>query len=512
MLLRHLVLCGAVLASAVTAVTAPASGDDKIPEAPREFRGVWVSSVNNGDWPSSNALTPERQRAELIAILDKAVSLNLNAILLQVRPACDALYDSKLEPWSDFLTGQMGKAPEPYYDPLEFAVAEAHKRGLELHAWINPYRAHAPASKSPIASNHISKTHPEVVKSFGGYMWLDPGEKVVQDHSIAVVVDMVKRYDIDGVHMDDYFYPYREYLKNEANKDFPDDPSWKKYQATGGKLSRDDWRRSNVDQFVERLYAEIKATKKWVKFGISPFGIWKSGYPPVVRGMSQYDVLYADARKWWNEGWCDYLTPQLYWKLSAPQQPYVELVKWWAGENKKEHNFWPGNSISSVDGNSTSSSTVDEVVNQVKATREQKGATGNVFFSMRKFMREPKLCEALKSNVYSHQALVPPSKWLDGEVPGKPVVSLKSDASGGKSVNWKAGDGARPWLWVLYTKAGGQWLYAVLPGTVTSYPLGNGNQPDAILVSAVDRCGNESERGSAAKMSSGADTDEVEPD
>ena len=203
----------------------------KPPVVQREFRAGWVATVANIDWPSDPGLPVVQQKAELIAILNRAVKTHLNAIVFQVRPACDAMYASSIEPWSFYLTGAMGKAPEPFYDPLQFAIEEAHKRGLELHAWFNPYRAGHPANESPISANHISKTHPNLVKKYGKYLWLDPGEKAVQDYSFSVVMDVVKRYDIDGVHMDDYFYPYKEQDEQKRDIEFPDDASWNRYVA-----------------------------------------------------------------------------------------------------------------------------------------------------------------------------------------------------------------------------------------------------------------------------------------
>jgi len=231
------------------------------PPAPmREFRAAWVATVANIDWPSRKGLSTGEQKAELLAILDRAAHLKLNAVIFQVRPACDALYASEIEPWSEFLTGTMGKAPEPYYDPLSFAIEEAHKRGLELHAWFNPYRAGHPSAKSPVSPNHITKARPQLVRHYGKQVWLDPGEKEVQEYSLSVVMDVLRRYDIDGVHFDDYFYPYKELDRSGNEVDFPDDTSWKRFGATG-KLERDDWRRQNVDSFVQKVYDSIKATK-----------------------------------------------------------------------------------------------------------------------------------------------------------------------------------------------------------------------------------------------------------
>ena len=260
----------------------------------REFRGLWIATVANIDWPSNPGLPSDVQQKQLLAILDKAAALHFNAVILQVRPACDALYPSNYEPCSKYLTGTMGQAPSPAYDPLAFAVTEAHKRGLELHAWFNPFRARHSSGKSPVAPNHISKTHPELVRSYGDMLWLDPGEPAAQDYSLNVIMDVVRRYDIDGVHLDDYFYPYKIKDADGNDVDFPDDVSWAKYQQSGGKLKRDDWHRQNVNTFIQHLYQSIKKEKPWVKFGVSPFGIWRPGTPPQIDGYDAYDKLYAD--------------------------------------------------------------------------------------------------------------------------------------------------------------------------------------------------------------------------
>ena len=481
-------------AGPLAAAAAQATGD--IPAPPREFRGVWVATVANIDWPSKPGLPVAQQKAELLAILDKAAEMNLNAIVFQVRPACDAMYDSKLEPWSEYLTGEMGKAPAPYYDPLAFAVEEAHKRGLELHCWFNPYRAHHADSKAAISADHISKTHPELVKKYGKYLWMDPGEKGTQEHSLAVMMDVVKRYDVDGVHIDDYFYPYR--VKDESGKilDFPDDPSWNAYKASGGTLARDDWRRENVNTFIKTVYTSIKAAKPWVKFGISPFGMYRPGYPEQIKGFDQYSELYADARKWMNEGWMDYWTPQLYWKIDQVAQSYPVLLKWWVGETKHGRNLWPGNYTSRVGGDDGASAwPASEIVNQIEVTRKTTGASGNVHFSMKAFMdNSGGLDDALKAGPYSHKALVPASAWLDNQPPAAPTLKVGQmiDATS-VTLKWKDGGKETAWQWVLYTKRGGKWNYEILPAQEVSRTMERSGL-EGVAVSAVDRCGNESER------------------
>ncbi|MCK5740110.1 family 10 glycosylhydrolase, partial [bacterium] len=256
------------------------------PRADREFRAAWIASVANINWPSRPGLPVDVQQAEAIELLDMLQENNFNAVIFQVRPQCDALYSSELEPWSYYLAGEQGKAPEPFYDPLEFWINATHDRGLELHVWVNPYRAHHVVG-GPVSNSSVVKKHPElVVKLKSGYWWLDPSLPGTRNHSEAVVMDLVRRYDIDGVHMDDYFYPYPSYNDNE---DFPDNQSWATYQQNGGELSRGDWRRESVNIFIKDLYAAIKAEKPHVKFGLSPFGIWRPNFPPSISGFDQYE-------------------------------------------------------------------------------------------------------------------------------------------------------------------------------------------------------------------------------
>jgi uncharacterized lipoprotein YddW (UPF0748 family) len=278
--------CGQSQGNPAQALTTP-------PPVHREFRGVWIASVQNIDWPSQPGLSTQEQKDELVGMLDRAVALRLNAIILQVRPAADAMYASPYEPWSEYLTGRMGRAPSPWYDPLEFAVTEAHKRGLELHAWFNPYRARHPSARSAPSADHISRTHPELVKKYGSMLWMDPGEPEVREQTIRVVLDVVQRYDIDGVHIDDYFYPYKEKDRRGRIIEFPDGTSWRKYVRSGGRLQRDDWRRANVDSLIHQVYVRIKGAKPWVKFGISPFGVWRPGNPPGIGGFDSYAELSA---------------------------------------------------------------------------------------------------------------------------------------------------------------------------------------------------------------------------
>ncbi|MEP6832928.1 MAG: family 10 glycosylhydrolase [Gemmatimonas sp.] len=464
-----------------------------LPPPVREFRGVWVASVANIDWPSKRTLTTAQAQAELLAILDRCVALNLNAVLLQVRPAADALYASKLEPWSEYLTGAQGRAPVPFWDPLAFAVKEAHARGLELHAWFNPYRARNDDAKSPLVKSHIARTNPSLVKKYGPFLWMDPGEKAVRDRTLAVVLDVVKRYDVDGVHIDDYFYPYRESDHRGGYLQFPDATSWKKYLKSGGKLERDDWRRENVNLLVEALYNGIHKTKPWVKFGISPFGIWRPGNPEQVKGLDAYTELYADSRKWLREGWLDYFTPQLYWPTTKVEQAYPALLAWWAGENLKSRHLWPGNYTTRSGRRGKSDWPVSELLAQIQATRLQAGATGNVHFSMVSLMQnQASMNDALVAGPYAQVALVPASPWLKSPLPATPQPVI-AEANGVRELRLLPQGDRAPWLWLVRARVDSAWISVVLPGAQTSWRIPGANMPTTLAVTALNRAGQESD-------------------
>lgn len=395
----------------------------KAPDISREFRGVWVATVDNIDWPSKPGLPVQQQKAEMLAILDKCKALRMNAVVFQVRPAADALYKSKYEPWSWYLTGQQGMAPSGGFDPLAFTVAEAHKRGLELHAWCNPYRAYHPSQTGPVTEDHISVTHPAVVKKYGTLLWMDPGEKAVQDRSFNVFMDLVEHYDLDGLHIDDYFYPY-PVKENGKDVDFPDSPSYQAYLSRGGTLNRGDWRRKCVDDFIQRVYTGIKARKKNVKFGISPFGIYRPGVPEGIKaGIDQYDALYADCHKWLVKGWCDYMSPQLYWPIAQTPQSFPVLLKWWNQENVMGRHMWPGQFTSRTDPKSGNWN-AKEVTDQIRVVRDSKKATGTVHFSMKAVMKDYNGIATALGKAYGKPALVPASPWLGSTVPAAPHAKV----------------------------------------------------------------------------------------
>ncbi len=466
----------------------------RLPPVAREFRGVWVATVGNIDWPSAPGLPVAKQQDELLAIMDRAQSLRLNAVIFQVRPSGDALYVSALEPWSEYLTGRQGVAPAPAWDPLAFAIREAHARGLELHAWFNPYRAKDPTSKSMFAPLHIATRRSTLVKRYGRYYWMDPGADEVRRHTMKVVLDVVARYDIDAVHMDDYFYPYPERDARGKLIPFPDEDSYQKYRVGGGLLTLDAWRRRNVDLLVQALHTEIHALKPWVRFGISPFGIWRPGEPAGIQGFDAYESLYADARRWMREGWVDYMAPQLYWPIGAKAQSYPVLLKWWGEQNAYGRHVWPGNFTSRA--GTRPDWPASEVVQQVRATRADRTATGNIHFSMRSLMKNQSgIADALSRQLYETTALVPASPWLPGTAPVAPVVSLSASGSAPSTVCLSAAPrdtaASAPRWWVLRVKRADGWTTEVLPGVVRRWSLGMRIRAESVVVSGVDRTGRE---------------------
>jgi uncharacterized lipoprotein YddW (UPF0748 family) len=500
----------AVAVICLVAAAAPGAAQDDPPPVPREFRGVWVASVANIDWPSRPGLSTWEQQAELIAILNRSLALNLNAVVLQVRPAADALYESRHEPWSQFLTGAQGRSPEPYYDPLKFAVDEAHKRGLELHAWFNPYRALHPSARGEAARTHIGVARPELVRQYGRYQWMDPGEPAVRARTLRVMLDVVRRYDVDGIHIDDYFYPYPELGPDSLDVPFPDSASYGRYVSGGGKLAVDDWRRENVNGLIRDIYRRTKALKPWVKVGISPFGIWRPGTPPGIAGFDAYSKLYADARLWLREGWLDYFVPQLYWPIAQTAQSYPTLLQWWMGENVKARHVWPGHNTSRAAG------TVwppDELIEQIRLTRLAE-AGGDIHFSMRALMpangvrrdsvlvgvatqppaqaNAAALADRLRTTLYAEPALVPASPWLSRTRPARPTVRLTSDSATGEHIaRLTPGNQRVVRWWTVQALVDGGWRTWILPGAQRRLVIApaSAERPSRVVVTAVDRYG-----------------------
>ncbi|MBO9631959.1 MAG: family 10 glycosylhydrolase [Chitinophagaceae bacterium] len=402
----------------------------------REFRAAWIATVDNIDWPSRGNFNTESQKAEYIRLLDMHQRNGLNAVVVQVRPAADAFYPSQYEPWSQWLTGKQGTPPSPYYDPLEFMIEEAHKRGMEFHAWCNPYRAEFSIGKSSIAATHITKLHPEWFLTYGNTRYFDPGNKEVQQFVVQVVRDIVSRYNVDAIHFDDYFYPYRI-----AGKEFPDQASYNKY---GKGLSRAEWRRGNVDSVILALSEAIKEENPQVKFGISPFGVWRNASADprgsnTRAGVTNYDDLYADILLWLKEGWIDYVAPQLYWEFGQKNAPYEVLLDWWSRNTYGRH-LYIGLGIYRANSN-PAWRLRDQLPRQIREMRAYPEVNGAIYFSSQSFVGNPLgWSDSLRLNYYKEPALIPEMPWIDTLLPRAPKVKAVATVTNGLSIRLQKHD------------------------------------------------------------------------
>lgn len=394
-----------------------------------EFRAVWVATVDNIDWPSEKYLSTDSQKAEFIKLLDLHQRNGMNAIIAQIRPSTDAFYPSQYEPWSEWLTGTQGKPPIPYYDPLQFMIAETHKRGMEFHAWMNPYRADFKIGAASISTTHVTKLHPDWFLPYGDKLFFDPGNKNAQQFVTNVVKDVVSRYKVDAIHFDDYFYPYRI-----AGKEFPDSVSFLKY---GKGLSKDAWRRSNVDSIIFMLSKAIKKENKFCKFGISPFGVWRNNDKDAEgsntkAGQTNYDDLYADILLWLKNKWIDYVAPQLYWEFSQPRVPFATLIDWWANHAYGRQLYIGHGIYRSGESKSDAWKNPDELPNQIKKLREYPQVQGSIYFSSKTFNRNPNgWNDSLQNNYYKYPAIIPPMVWIDNTKPQLPVLSAEVISNAG---------------------------------------------------------------------------------
>ena len=400
----------------VAALSLAASFAQTKDSLPVEFRAAWIATVDNIDWPDKGTTDPATQKAQYLKILDMHVRNGLNAVIVQIRPAADAFYPSPYEPWSEWLTGRQGRAPVPYYDPLQFMIAAAHERKLEFHAWLNPYRAIFSLGKTITTRDHITREHPEWFLNYGDKKYFDPGNKSAQEFVVKVVRDVVKRYDLDGVHFDDYFYPYRI-----AGKEFPDNKTFAQY---GSGMRRDDWRRSNTDSISVQLSRAIKQEKPWVKFGISPFGIWRNSDKDSLGsetkgGQTNYDDLYADILLWLKKGWIDYVAPQIYFEFGHRAAAYETLLKWWS-ENSYGRHCYIGIGLYKANSNAPwRDKTL--IPRQIREARATPGVQGEIFFSSRSFVNNPNgWSDSLRLDLYRQPAAIPPMPWL----PAKPVLPI----------------------------------------------------------------------------------------
>lgn len=459
------------------------------PAVSREFRGLWVATVANIDWPTDTGLSQVSQLAEMRVILDRAQALRMNAVIVQVRAAGDAIYRSSLEPWAKALTGTQGR--DPGWDPLEAWVTEAHLRGLELHAWFNPYRAGNLKDTLTLAANHLAKARPDLARIAEGQLWFDPGEPEVQAQTLNVVVDVLSRYDIDGVHMDDYFYPYPV----GSTPVFPDDASYAKYLAAGGTaMARADWRRQNVDTFIQRLYAEVHRLKPVVKVGISPFGIWRPGFPPGVTGLDAYAAIFADSKKWLENGWVDYFAPQLYWSLSSTGQNFTALLDWWISVNSQKRHLWPGLGAHRVADGTASAYAASEIINELGVVRARAGAaaggaSGALLYNATSVrLNKGGLADALAASSYAGAAVVPASPWLDASPPAAPALGVSAQGSAMRA-QWTPGSGEAARWWLVQWRTTSAWNGRLVWGAnrLLDIPFaGAADRADVVSIAAFD--------------------------
>lgn len=444
----------------------------KAPEPRREFRAAWIATVHNLDWPSKPGLSPQQQRGEMVALLDLAAEAGLNAVVLQVRTECDAFYRSNLEPWSFFLTGNQGAAPSDGYDPLSFAIAEAHKRGIELHAWFNPFRASA-TERSNKSSKHITRTHASQMLSAGTMKWGNPASDFVRQRAIDVMTDVARRYDVDGIHIDDYFYPYPKSVNGRQVDQFNDSASYRAYRNKGGKLDLRDWRRDNINTFVRSAYSAVKSAKPHADFGISPFGIWRPGHPSNVKaGLDAYDHIFADSRLWLQQGWLDYFSPQLYWRIDSDQN-YSHLYKWWSAQNSKGRHLWPGIASSRILSSEDRGRPSTETIRQIDVVRSAPSSAGpgHVHWSIEALKKDRGGLRGKLRSQYADNAIPPASPWL-GSVPPAPVYVAPVEHNGGLHLTFKPEPSAR-WR-VVQVQDGNSWTtLRLLPAAQETLQLGS---------------------------------------
>ncbi len=406
----------------------------------REFRGVWVAGVMNLDFPTSNRQTVEAQQLEFQRLADQHAAANLNALIVQIRPSADAFYYSPHEFWSEWLTGKQGQLPKPYYDPLAFMVDETHKRGMEFHAWFNPYRAVADTSKlQNLHPQHLVFKKPEWFIDYGKTKLFDPAIPEVREYIAEIIADVVRRYDIDGVHLDDYFYPYPL-----ANQEFNDQKSFEKYGK--GFANKADWRRNNINLLIEKIYKVIQENKAYVKFGVSPFPVWRNqSQDPkgsaTTGGLTSYDHLFADTKLWLEKGWIDYIAPQNYFSIQSEKVPYKTLTTWWTANAAGKH-LYIGHAVYKLNGKEDSRWTSKgEICDQIRFNRQQKNLQGSAFFSSKYLTTNTeKFQDSLRQVLYPYPALVPTMDWKASSPPQPPKNLQAFQAKQGVLLHWQSPD------------------------------------------------------------------------
>jgi uncharacterized lipoprotein YddW (UPF0748 family) len=470
----------------------------------REFRGIWVATVTNIDWPSRPGLSVDQQKQEFIALLEYHKGNGLNAVILQVRPAADAFYAKSREPWSKWLMGRQGLAPAAGYDPLEFAINEAHSRGMELHAWFNPYRATMSANEV-VSPDHYTRKHPEWFFMYAGKKQFDPGIPEVREHIVQVILDVVKGYDVDGIHFDDYFYPYPV-----AGQRINDAATFATYN--NGMTNINDWRRNNVDVLIKELDDSIHHYKKHVKFGISPFGIWKNDFEDVdgseTKGLSNFSALFADSRRWVKEGWVDYINPQIYFSFTRKAAPFGTLVDWWSNNTYGRH-LYIGQAAYLVNQKAEAAWRMPEQLpDQIRYIRDNNRVQGSVFFSSKSFSTIARAAgDSLRLNIYKYPALPPQMPWLDEIVPNAPQSFSALAISTGVELKWEAplaaSDGERASGYVIYRFNEGEKISVADPKNIIKISFENfvyfldtnieKGMRYNYLITALDRLKNESD-------------------
>jgi len=464
----------------------------------REFRGAWIATVSNIDWPSKPGLPSIEQQQQFIHLLDELKSSGCNAVIVQIRPACDAFYASKIEPWSRYLSGRQGEAPFPYYDPLVFMIEETHKRNMEFHAWFNPFRALVDSRQNVNPPNHVTRIHKDWIISYGGKSYLDPGIPEAREYVINVITDVVKRYDIDAVHLDDYFYPYRV-----AGLTFGDAKTFARY---GDGMDKEDWRRNNVSLFISLLNTGIKNIKPYVKLGISPFGVWrnKSKDPEGSEtrgGQTDFDDLYADVMLWMQKGWIDYLMPQLYWEHASHAAPFGVLLPWWYGHCYRRHVYYGLGVYRMADAKTGPWTSANELLWQIRDIRGQCPNSGYSFYNASSLdkIRQP-VKDSLRRNYCKYPALIPPMTWLDSIAPAAPVLKATAAASG-VTLTWQeANPQKEPLRYVIYRFASNEpidierndRIASIQQGTQFTDQEARQHPQYTYVVTALDRLWNES--------------------
>ncbi len=427
-----------------------------MPPPKREMRAIWIASVVNIDWPSESGLPVEAQQKELIELLDLAKAYHLNTVILQIRPVTDAFYPSPYEPWSQYLSGVQGEPPSPYYDPLAFAIEQSRKRGLELHLWLNPYRAEMDTARDALAENHPARTHPEMFITYGNTRYFNPGLPETREHVSMVVADLVRHYDMDAFHFDDYFYPYPL-----PGLEFPDSVAFAMHPGDFQPHQKEEWRRYNIDRIIEMLQDTIKSIKPHVEFGISPFGVWRNiaddpSGSDTRAGVTNYDDLYADILKWQKKGWIDYVTPQLYWYIGMEAADYAVLADWWS-KNTYGCNLYIGQGLYRLrsDNPNRQWRSSREIIRQLDMNREIPNIDGSMFFSARTLRSNPfRLHERLLSGPYQYRALPPVNNRVQQITAEPPMSPQLHHENGYIHLSWEAGKNNK--YYVVYRFRKGQ--------------------------------------------------------